>query len=489
MSKKLARNINQALKSRFPIIYILGSEEDRIEETLASMAQSLFKDKSSFVSWSGFDGFSDKSDCRDPLEALHRLKDAKQPGIFLFKDLPVEFDNPKVIRALRDLYYELKNKNIVLVISHPALKIPELLNTVVYLIEMSLPTKEEAFLHIKSILKANTNTNLTDDEVQQFSIAMLGLTLSGIEHFMSRFMQSEVSGAKSFIPELLEEKTQILKKESVLEFVPIKQSLEQIGGLDNLKEWVLERKHLFSNEGLDSGLPMPSGILFMGVSGCGKSMAAKAVAKAWNIPLVRLDMSLVLSGAYGPPETAFTHATHIAEQIAPIVLWIDELENSLGFDDRAGSKQNVNIFSSFLTWMQEKPSGVFLAATANRIQELPAELLRKGRFDQLFFLDLPNKSEREHIISIHLALQGANAEDFDLSYLAASTKDWSGAEIEQAVKSARIQANMEKRKMTDRDVGHTAAGMVPLAHTMREQIKAIKQWSIDRAVPASRGEK
>jgi len=230
-------------------------------------------------------------------------------------------------------------------------------------------------------------------------------------------------------------------------------------------------------------------VLFMGVSGCGKSMAAKAIATAWNLPLVRLDMSLVLSGSFGTPEYAFAHATRMAEEVSPIVLWVDEIENSFGYDDQArGSGGNVNIFSSFLTWLQEKSPKVFVAATANRIQQLPAELMRKGRFDQLFFLDLPNKQERKEILAIHIRGNGGDPAQFDLGYLAATTRDWSGAEIEQAVKSARIDAYQEDRPFEERDVVRSAVATIPLSRTMVEQIKAIKDWCFKRAISASKPE-
>ena len=287
---------------------------------------------------------------------------------------------------------------------------------------------------------------------------------------------------------ILEEKSQILRKEVCLRYYPIQHSLDDVGGLNNLKEWVLKRRDLFTEKAFKAGIPLPSGILFMGVSGCGKSMAAKAIAAAWSLPLVRLDMSLVLSGSYGPPEYAFEHATKIAEEIAPIVLWIDEVENSFGYDELSSAGGNVNIFSSFLTWMQEKPPSVFIAATANRIQQLPAELMRKGRFDQLFFLDLPSKSERKRIFAIHIALNGGDISKFDVGYLAALTKEWSGAEIEQAVKSARVDAYQQGRGFTPEDVSRNTVTMVPLSRTMKEQIQAIKDWSFNRAVPASKPE-
>src|SRR5690606_15532388 len=204
------------------------------------------------------------------------------------------------------------------------------------------------------------------------------------------------------LAEVRREKAATLMGEACLRFIPDTVDLDRVGGLENLKDWVRARAGLFA-AAQGGRVPMPAGVLFMGVSGCGKSMAAKVIASAWALPLVRLDMNLVLSGAHGSPEYAFDHALRTAERIAPLVLWIDEMENSFGYDsDVRNGGNNPNIFSSFLTWMQEKPAGVFVVATANRIEKLPAEVMRKGRFDQLFFLDLPTDSERQRILDIHL---------------------------------------------------------------------------------------
>jgi len=205
------------------------------------------------------------------------------------------------------------------------------------------------------------------------------------------------------------------------------------------------------------------------------------------LPLVRLDMNLVLSGAYGSPEYAFDHALRVVESMAPMVLWIDEMENSFGYDE-SGSGNNPNIFSSFLTWMQEKPSAVFVVATANRIEKLPAEVIRKGRFDQLFFLDLPSDEERRAILAIHVRAHGGVPEEFNLNFLVAATKGWSGAEIEQAVKAAVIRAYGERRPFNAKDVSWNTARMVPLSRTMEEQLKRLRQWSLNRATPASHKE-
>jgi len=488
ISKKLTRMINRGFLSHYPLIYIAGSEEDRIQATLTSIAEIKFGDKQKLVSWSAWQGFSDTHDAKQPLEAIQRISSTDKPALYLLKDLPVFFDDKIVIRALRDLYYSLKYKNIHVCITYPSIDIPEALNKEVYLLEMSLPSTNDVRSYLKHFTESKgLQDKIPDSALQQFTIAMMGLTLSEIEHLLLRIFSQKQLKFDQLLDEVHQEKSQIVKKENCLEFISTKHSLDQIGGLNNLKEWVLMRRSLFTEEAFSSSLPLPKGVLFMGVSGCGKSLAAKAIATAWNVPLVRLDMSLVLSGAYGPPELAFAHATHIAEEISPIVLWIDELENSFGYDKNSVGQGSNTIFSSFLTWMQDKSAKVFLAATANRIQQIPAELMRKGRFDQLFFLDLPSKQERKQILKIHITLQGGNPDEFDLGYLSEVTKEWSGAEIEQAVKSARINAYQEDgRPFTEDDVGQAAADMVPLSQTMKEQIKEIKGWSFQRAVPASK---
>ena len=487
ISQKLAQRINKGMLSQYPIIYIAGKEENRIEETLSFIAKKKYGEKQPLISWSLFHGFWDTNEMQEPLQALKRIITSQQPAMYLLKDFPAILNDPTIIRAIRDLYYALKNKHIYVFFSYPTVNLPEILNNEIYLVEMALPSETDIHAFFQNFIEANNLTDkLPTSLIKQYTTSLMGLTLNEIGHLLVRLFSLKNQNFEQLLPEIYQEKSQILKKESCLEFISTQQSLEQIGGLDNLKEWVLQRKNLFTEEAFASGLPLPSGILFMGVSGCGKSMAAKAIATAWNVPLVRLDMSLVLSGAYGPAEMAFAHATRIAEEIAPIVLWIDELENSFGYDEQSPGQGNINIFSSFLTWMQDKSPKIFLAATANRINQIPAEMMRKGRFDQLFFLDLPGKDDRIKILTIHIALQGGDPATFDLGYLSAVTDEWSGAEIEQAVKSARIDAFQENRAFTDRDIGHTAANMVPLAKTMSEQIQAIKDWAYNRAVSASK---
>ncbi|MDD3610279.1 MAG: AAA family ATPase [Halothiobacillaceae bacterium] len=485
------QKISRGLRSRYPLFYLQGWDEERMERLLRSVAKSYYGAEDRLRVWSSSTGFGANDDAptpvRDPLAALARVgheEDAK-PALYLFKDLPLWFDQrPELVRALRDLYYRLKSGGAVVFVSCPGLFLPESLKKEIFLIELDLPSEEE----ILQVLEAGNGGGLyTREQLFRLAATLRGLSLNEVGHLCARLFTGNALSEEALLTEVQEEKSQVLRKESCLQFYPAQRSLDDIGGLDNLKDWVRKRADLFSEKSYQDGVPLPAGVLFMGISGCGKSMAAKAIAAAWKLPLVRLDMSLILSGTFGTPEYAFARATQLADELAPLVLWVDELENAFGYDPNARqSGGNVNIFSSFLTWLQEKSPKVFVAATANRIQQLPAELMRKGRFDQLFFLDLPNEAERKEILRIHIIQQGGQIANFELGYLAITTQGWSGAEIEQLVKSSRIDAYQAGRTFNQHDLIHTASNIVPLSKTMVEQIKAIKDWSFQRAVNASR---
>lgn len=488
-SRKMAQKISRGLLSKHPLIYILGWEEERIERLLTLVASSYYNEDGHVLTWSHARGFTKDGETvetiTDPTAALDYIANATERRIYLMKDLPAWFEgNPALVRAAREVYYRLKNKGMHVFLTHPELILPESLKKEISLVEMELPSEEEI---LELLAPREGLSGISRDQLYRIAGAMRGLSLNEVDHLQNRLFRGKPMDPAQALIEITEEKAQLLRKESCLRFFPAQHALDTVGGLDKLKEWVAKRKDLFSEKAYKAGVPLPSGILLMGVSGCGKSMAAKAIAAAWGLPLVRLDMSLVLSGSFGSPEYAFERATQISDDVAPIVLWVDEIENAFGYDERAGGGGNVNIFSSFLTWLQEKSPKIFVAATANRIQELPAELMRKGRFDQLFFLDLPTKEERAEIFRIHIQLNGGDPSDFNLGYLAAATKEWSGAEIEQAVKSARIEAYQADRAFTDKDIERSTVRQIPLSQTMTEQIKAIKDWSFKRAVPASSG--
>lgn len=487
MMQDARTRLGKGLVSGYPILYLQGSEERRMEQLLAEIAERHFGAGHPPVLWSSTRGFlgQEGEPVRDPVEALRRISDEGRKGFYLMLDLPALLaDNPRLVRALRDLYRELAGKDIYVFLSHADLLLPEDLKREVFLVPFGIPGEQELLGQLRRVTEAAGAKDLAEDWLFQCALAMKGMSLDEAGHLALRLVREGRTTLDDALPEILQEKSFVLLKEGCLHYIGKSVQLDQVGGLDNLKQWVESRKSLFTRQAFESDVPLPTGILFMGVSGCGKSMAAKVIAGAWNLPLVRLDMNLVLSGAYGAPEYAFDHALRVAEEIAPLVLWIDEMENSFGYDLHGGGGNN-NIFASFLTWMQEKPPEVFVVATANRIEKLPAEVIRKGRFDQLFFLDLPTDEERKAILRIQVEAYGGDPSTFNFGLLAAATRNWSGAEMEQAVKAARIRAYQENRPFNEQDIVWNAARMVPLSRTMEEQIKQLRLWSVNRATPAS----
>ncbi len=484
-------DITRAISSQYPLIYLVSWEEERLEQMLQSISDTHYQDNRPVVLWTAARGFHTKDaeldHIKDPQAALQHIASGNNHALYYMKDLPAYLESDQsLVRTLRDLYHQLRQRNTYIVLSHPLIKIPDELKKEMFLIEVGLPADQEIFDHFTQIAKdTQLKETISEDWVFKCASAMRGLALNEVRHLVLRLISENKLGLDEALDEIYSEKAQLLLKESCLRVIPINFDMEQIGGLENLKEWVLARSHLFTREAHDAGIPLPSGVLFMGVSGCGKSLAAKTIAAAWDLQLVRLDMNLILSGVYGPAEFAFDRAIRVAESVSPVVLWIDEIENAFGYDDESSTRGNINIFSSFLTWMQEKPASVFVAATANRIQRLPAEMIRKGRFDQLFFLDLPTEKEREEIFRIHIERNGGRLEEFDLSVLATLTQGRSGAEIEQAVKAARVDAFAAKKTFTQRDISRNSSQMVPLSETMHEQIKKLRDWSYNRATPAS----
>jgi SpoVK/Ycf46/Vps4 family AAA+-type ATPase len=489
MNDTLNPRLTKGLLNHYPLIYLQSREEQRLERQLENLSRAHYGDDRPVKVWSAALGLDGNSAQADPLEVIQTIRHTNEECFFLLRDLPALFaGNPVLVRALRDLYRDLADQNSFVFMSHPALLLPDELKGQLWLVDLGMPNETEILEFLKELLASTGKSASVDDEwYLQCATAMKGLMLDEIRHLVHGWSSENRFAIESVLPDIYADKTAALQKEGCLQFISKSIQVGQVGGLENLKEWVMSRKSLFSRSSFQKGIPMPAGILFMGISGCGKSMAAKVIASAWNLPLVRLDMNLVMSRAFGSPEYAFDSALRTAENISPLVLWIDEMENSFGYDSMSGTTGgSSSIFSSFLTWMQEKPPQVFVVATANRIEKLPAEVIRKGRFDQLFFLDLPSDEERRAIFNIHIKAYGANPETFNMNLLSIVTKDWSGAEIEQAVKSARIHAFQEGRVFDEKDITYTSARMVPLSRTMEEQIKHLRQWSQTRATPASK---
>jgi len=485
---KATDRIRRALLGGHPLIYVQTWEESRVERLAQHLARTFFGQPVPYGIWSVVDGLVVDGvpvpDTRDPLRALEAILQASGKGFFLLKDFPTAPDGrPEIVRRMRDLYRGLKDRGRYVLFVSPVLAIPEEAKKEIYVVEYELPDEAEITRIIDGGVRKRLPAGFDENAVRRLSLAMRGLTADEIGHLLAKvFAQRQGFDEAAFV-EILAEKEQISKKEGVLEFVPPRFSLDDVGGYDTLKAWLNKRRSLFSREALDAGMPIPRGLLLMGVSGCGKSLCVKTISTLWNLPLFRLDMNAVFGTPN--PEATFLKALRSVEAIAPAVLWIDEIEMGVGGYREGGDASMSRIFSGFLTWMQEKSALVFVAATANRIQLLPAEVIRKGRFDQVFFVDLPNEEERKQIFGIHLKKHRCDPARFDLVFLAKATKNWNGAEIEQVVISSIVDAYAEGREPTEHDLHKVISSTVPLAVTMEEQIKAIKSWAHDRALNAS----
>ncbi|MEM6705122.1 MAG: AAA family ATPase [Acidobacteriota bacterium] len=492
-------SLRRAFIGRAPVLFVSSVEEERAVTQVTRVARKINSSDCPVHRWSvvrgwyesgtvsNLDGEEDleltAGEDRSALAALATATQGRGAGVFFLHDLDRHFDDPAVVRAVREATQTLQrtDRHLVVTSSAPA---PTVLDRELFFVDLGLPEVAELERLVERFRRSYPDRGIDDALARDMALGLRGLDMLQAEQALNRVFRRRSLEGGAVLDEIFADKQRAVRKAGFLEYVPASSSIGDIGGLENLNGWLERRKRLFSQEALAEGLPVPKGMLVMGMSGCGKSLAAKVVSHHWGIPLFRLDMNLVSSGLYGTPEAAFDRALKTVEGLAPAVLWIDEIENSLGMDGDE-HQGNARVFSSFLTWMQEKPPFIFVAATANRISALPAEVIRKGRFDQVFFVDLPTLAERSAIFQIHLERQGADLGEFDLELLAIATKGWNGAEIEQAVAAARIDAYDEERAMQMQDVTRNTGSIVPLSKTMHEQMKQIRSWAFGRATLAS----
>jgi SpoVK/Ycf46/Vps4 family AAA+-type ATPase len=486
--------LREALTGGYPIIGIETWEEDQTMVTLSSLCNSAFQGKGKFITWDLQNGLSEDGQPQnasiDLFQALDKVNNVSTPGFFVFKDLYTCLEQPEVQRRLRNIHFAFRGQNRFLFFTGPQILIPPDLRKDILLIDYELPGAKEIEeildSHLALLNKKSIEISLTPEEKKRAITALKGFTAAEIKYSLNKISWRKKEINAEILTALQDEKRQLAKKEGVLEYVKSSNSIKDVGGLENLKEWLVKREKLFSPEAAKAGIRPPRGLLMMGISGCGKSLSVKAISALWKLPLFRLDMNKVYSGMYGTPEGTFHRAIKSIEAVAPAILWIDEIEGGISSNTAKDGSTGSHIFSAFLTWMQEKSSDVFVAATANRIDLLPAEIIRKGRFDQVFFIDLPNDDEREEIFKVHLSRRGNNIEEFDLSLLSVATEFWNGAEIEHVVESAMVEAFQRNEKMNQDDLYTIIRGTVPLSRTMAEQIKFIKNWASERAVSASK---
>ncbi len=510
-------NLENLLKARFPLIYIESYEEQRVLAEISAVVsdKDRLRTPRKLLVWSSTEGLAaigsqGPANSKAPADALAIAQATTEPTVFVFKDLHTVFgDNGKpadqmVIRRLRDIAYSFKNGSalLTLIIVAPILKLPTELDKEITILDFPLPSESE----IQKVLENMVETNkadgrivfeVTDGGKEKLAKAAMGLTLNEAENAFARAMVEDGKLSDSDVDTVLDEKRQTIKKSGILEFINVDVALDDVGGLQNLKRWLLKRNESWLDEAKSYGLPAPKGILITGVPGCGKSLTAKAIGAAWQLPLLRLDIGKIFAGLVGSSEQNMRTAIKTAEAIAPCILWIDEIEKGFAGSSGSGdSGTSARVFGSFLTWMQEKKESVFVIATANNIDKLPPEFLRKGRFDEIFFVDLPTLSERKLIWDLHLKKRLKNKEvlgktvldDALNTKLAELTEGYSGAEIEQAVVAGLFDAFSEKRSITPEDLVKSVDNMVPLSITQAEAIETIRDWANVRAVAATAAE-
>ena len=484
-----SNDIKKLVASGYPIIYLVSFDENYVEDSIKKIGSQLLNDRFSFVEWSS----KSSENSSDITSSLKNALDSLETGFLFIKDLNFYLKEPKVIRLLKDFYNSNSGKagkHLFLISS--SLILPPDLEKEITVIDVPLPDLDETREIFKQIISnskyAELSEGLTTELEDKCLHGLLGLGAAEMELALKRSLINKKSIDDSVIDELLEEKAQLVRKSGTLEFIRSRIRLDQIGGLENIKDWLNTRANAYSSKAKEFGLDTPKGVLVMGISGCGKSLCAKAIASAWNLPLLRLDLNQVYSGLMGSPEDVFRRSIKTVEASAPCVLWIDEIEAGI---TRSGEKSSDSpasrIFGYFLTWMQEKEAPVFIAATANQIDLLPPEILRKGRFDEIFFVTLPSQAERNNIFQIHLRDRGKDPTLFDLSSLAKNSEGLSGAEIEQAVVSAMYDSFSKDKEIDNNALVIATSSIVPLSTTMREEISKLERWASDRAVKASKG--
>lgn len=484
--------IRQIIGAGYPLAYLVSWEERRVEALISSVARTFFKERKLYR-WSMTDGFGGEKAAAagQPLGALDAVRRSTEPGIFILRDFHHFLkDDPTVLRKVRDVYHAMvEDKTKTTFIVSPVMRLPEELQKEILVVDFPLPDYMEMERHLDTLLDDAREKGLPrdlDDEARVSLVrAMLGMTTDEARFSITKSILHTGRVDAGLIPNVLEDKAQVVKKTGILEYVRTPYTLEDVGGLDNLKAWLRVRAGFYNREVKDYSLQAPKGILLVGVSGCGKSLSVQTVAHFWKLPLFRLELNQLFAGTVESPEETLRRTFKILEAVAPCVLWIDEIEGGFAGYGAKGESDSGRIFASFLTWMQEKRSQVFVAATANRIDLLPPEILRKGRFDQIFFVDLPTSAERERIFKIHLQRRNNDLVEINVAHLAASTKGFNGAEIEQVCVSAMFDAFAEKRPLTTQDMFRAIGAVVPLSKTMYERIKEIKKWAHDRAINAS----
>ena len=494
--EELKHELSLTIRARYPILYLVSWEEERVEQAVKDVAAKLGK---KIYFWTGTQGFDSEplnmEEGNRVLPALDRVMASPERAIFVFKDLHAWLDDARVVRKLRDTAANLRRSYKTIIILSPVLRIPIELDKEVTVFDVPLPDAKEMEAILVNFLNAvrmnpNINVDMDPTLLERVVKSCLGLTASEAENVLAKALVSDRQFSLDDLPIIINEKKQIIRKSGVLEYFELSETMDNVGGLEELKKWLRSRSHAFSEKAHAFGLPDPKGVLLLGVQGCGKSLAAKATAAEWKLPLLRLDVGAIFNSYIGTSEENIRKALRTAESLAPTVLWVDEIEKGFSGVTGAGhvdAGTTARVFATFLTWLQEKKAPVFVFATANEISALPPEFFRKGRFDEIFFVDLPQERRaQDHLRDTPRAGAGGTTKLFDLDALARASEGMSGAEIEEAVISAMHEVFPSGRDIATEDILKAIADTVPMSVTMRETINGLRNWARHRARWASK---
>jgi len=491
----MKEELNILIQAQYPLIYLVTSEEERAELAISTIAQA--RPQRRIYLWTVTHGIVEYGQPRNvtqhntvsPEAAIEWAIRQREPGIFIFKDLHPFIDSPATTRWLRDAIASFKGTQKTILLMSPVQQVPIELEKEVVVLDFALPDMTELNQVLSKQLEQSRGRRISTEAREKLLKAALGLTRDEAEKVYRKAQVTTGNLTESEVDIVLSEKKQLIRRNGILDYIEEDETLEAVGGLEELKHWLKQRSNAFTERAREYGLPQPKGMLILGVPGCGKSLIAKTTSRLWGLPLLRLDMGRVYDGSMvGRSEANLRNALKTAESISPAILFIDELDKAFaggtGSADSDGGTSS-RIFGSFLTWMQEKTSPVFVMATANRVERLPGEFLRKGRFDELFFVDLPTADERKEIFNIHLVKRKRDVTRFDLDQLAKVADGFSGAEIEQALIAAMYEAFAQDREFTQLDIIAAIKSTLPLSKTMTEQVTALRDWARQRARPAA----
>ncbi len=473
-----AEELDLTLRARYPILYIQSSEEERVETSIQNVAKQLGR---KVYIWDFVDGYQGETAVgkRNPLQALEFMEKITVSAVFILRDFDRFLDDIAIARKLKNLQRHLKGQAQNITILAPKITIPEHLTEVITVLEFPLPQALEIRQELGQIT-ANIGTKLEPRVIDELVQASQGLSLERIRRVLAKAVAEHGELTPEDVELILAEKRQTIRQTQILEFYPSTAEISDIGGLDNLKEWLLRRGNSFSEKARQYGLPHPKGLLLAGIQGTGKSLTAKAIAHHWHLPLLRLDVGRLFAGLVGESESRTRQMIQLAEALSPCILWIDEIDKafSSNSDGRGDAGTTGRVFGTLLTWMAEKNSPVFIVATANNIRQLPPELLRKGRFDEVFFVGLPAQTERQQIFTVHLTkFRPLNLRNYDCDRLAYETPCFSGAEIEQAIIEAMHLGFSQNRDFTTEDILEAVSQIVPLAQTAQKEIQLLQEWA------------